>query len=39
MRAELDALPRAVAAPVAAAMAGLRHAGKRFGGTVALDDA
>jgi len=37
LHAGLDTLPRVAGAP--AAMAGLRHAGKRFGGTIALDDA
>jgi ABC-type sugar transport system ATPase subunit/ribose/xylose/arabinose/galactoside ABC-type transport system permease subunit len=39
IRAETAATPHAIGLPTASAMAGLRHAGKRFGGTVALDDA
>src|SRR5580698_4318697 len=34
-----EALPRLAEPPARTAMAGLRHAGKRFGGTIALDDA
>jgi rhamnose transport system ATP-binding protein len=34
-----DVLPPSIGAPACTATAGLRHAGKRFGGIIALDDA